>query len=357
MTADQILILIILVSSIILFVSEKLRADVVALLVLLSLIVTGLLTVDEAFQGFASPAVVTVWAVFIISGGLQRSGVADIIAQYLLNWAGDSEKRLLIFIMLAAGIMSAFMNNIGAVAILMPAVISIGRRLNISPSKLLMPLAFSALLGGNITLIGTPPNILAASLMQNAGLEPFGFFDFAPTGLLVMGAGVIYMLLIGRKLIPDRSPSGGLSRSYNVRDYLSEVTLEAGSELAGKRLSETDLGLSHNLNVIRIRSPENQLLYPIENHTLTVGDTLLIEGTPQDIIQASKAFRLQPVTAFSPAESLAAMEADDFHLAEITLAPNSNLENQTVQQIDLRGQYNLSVLALRHNGVEQIDQL
>ena len=164
MTVEHTLVLAILLGALILFVSEKVRADVVALLVMLALIVTGLITVEEAFAGFASPAVVTVWAVFMISGGLQRSGVADMIARRLLELAGNDSHRLLILLMVASGVMSAFMNNIGAVAILMPAVISIGRKLDIPISKLLMPLAFAALLGGNITLIGTPPNILATSL-------------------------------------------------------------------------------------------------------------------------------------------------------------------------------------------------
>lgn len=242
MTLDQILVVVILIGALILFVTEKLRADLVALLVLLALLVTNLLTVEEAFLGFSNPAVITVWAVFIISGGLQRSGVADIIAQYMLRWAGHSEFRLLVFIMLAAGVMSAFMNNIGAVAILMPAVISIGRRLDIPVSRLLMPLAFSALLGGNLTLIGTPPNILAASIMQSAGVEPFRFFDFAPTGIIVLSVGMLYMLFIGRWLIPERETSNSLSTQYPVRDYFSELAIKADSPLIGSQLNETDLG-------------------------------------------------------------------------------------------------------------------
>lgn len=353
MTAENILVLLILLGAIILFVSEKLRADVVALLVLLAVIVTGLLTVDQALQGFASPAVVTVWAVFIISGGLQRSGTADVIGKKLLQWAGSNETRLLFFLMLGAGIMSAFMNNIGAVAILMPAVISIGRQRNISPSKLLMPLAFAALLGGNMTLIGTPPNILASSIMQEYGVEPFRFFDFLPTGLLVLGAGISYMMLIGRKLIPDRIPAGGYAQEYHVRDYLAEVQIAPTSELVGQSLNETNLGSDYNLNVVYIQSNQQEKLSAVTSHILQAGEILLLEGQPQDIVNARQTYQLQQVSNNAPDNWAEETEQDDWHLAEITLGPNTLLEGKTLRQINFREHYQLSVLALRHNGVDQ----
>lgn len=357
MTTDNILVLAILLIAVILFASEKLRADVVALLVLLTLIVTGLVTVDEAFQGFASPAVVTVWAVFIISGSLQRSGVADVIARQLLRWAGNNETRLLLFLMIGAGFMSAFMNNIGAVAILMPAVISIGRRLEISSSKLLMPLAFAALLGGNMTLIGTPPNILAASIMQDYGVEPFAFFDFLPTGLLVLGAGVLYMILVGRRLIPDRIPPGSLSQEYHVRDFLTEVQITAGSQLIGKRIKETDLGSEYDLSVVYVNTHEASLVSPSSEYTLEEHDILLLKGRPEAIVRASEFYGFLPTADFSPGNWSAEAESEDFHLAEITLAPNSSLERQTLAEINFRDRYGLSVLAVRHDGVDQVNRL
>ena len=160
--------------------------DVVALGVLIATVLTGLVEPRQAFEGFADPAVVTVWAVFIISGGITKTGVADAIGQWMMRRVGDNPQRLLVLMMITAGVMSAFMNNIGAVAILLPAVMSVCRTLSIPPSKMLIPLAVASLLGGNITLIGTPPNLIAAQMMTDAGIEPFGFFDFAPTGLAVL---------------------------------------------------------------------------------------------------------------------------------------------------------------------------
>ena len=357
MTTDNILVLAILLIAIFLFASEKLRADVVALLLLLTLIITELVTIDEAFQGFASPAVVTVWAVFIISGSLQRSGVADVIARQLLRWAGNNETRLLLFLMIGAGFMSAFMNNIGAVAILMPAVIGIGRRLKISSSKLLMPLAFAALLGGNMTLIGTPPNILAASIMQDYGIEPFSFFDFMPTGLLVLGAGVLYMILVGRRLIPDRLPPGSLSQEYHVRDFVTEVQITAESQLIGKTIKETDLGSEYDLNVVYVNPHQSELVSPTNDYKLKEQDILLLEGKPESIVRAAESYGFLPTADFSPGDWSVGAESDDFHLAEITLAPNSTLAEQTLREINFRDRYGLSVLAVRHNGIDQVSRL
>ncbi|MBP7044682.1 MAG: SLC13 family permease [Chloroflexi bacterium] len=357
MGLENILILLILIGSVALFVSEKLRVDVVAMLVLLALLATGLITVEEAFSGFASPAVVTVWAVFIISGGLSVSGVADLMARWMLRLVGSSEVRLLTVIMLAAGVMSAFMNNIGAVAILLPAVISLGRKLRIAASKLLIPLAFAALLGGNMTLIGTPPNILAASIMADYGVPPFGFFDFLPTGLLALAVGMIYMLLLGRHLLPERPSGPDLSNQYRVRDFLTEVRLDERSPLLGRLLSETDFGENYNLNVLYVRQPPAGGMQPPDAYRLAAGDILLLEGTPQEIVDASQQYRLLPVQEWTAVNWHPETYPDEFHLAEVTLAPNSRYENKTIKQIDLRKQYGLSVLAIRHNGEDQAAQL
>ena len=211
-----------------LFVTERLSIDLVAMLVLAALILTGLLTPEEAFSGFASPAVITVWAVFIVSGALVSTGVADTIARAILPLAGGSPARLTVVTMLVVGVMSAFMNNIGAVAILMPAVITVARETDTSPSKLLIPLSFASLMGGNMTLIGTPPNILASSILATYGdLEPFTFFDFLPTGLLVLVTGTVYMTLIGRHLLPDRAPSQSPADDHAANAFLAEVEIAA----------------------------------------------------------------------------------------------------------------------------------
>lgn len=357
MTPDQVVVFIILGAAVLLFVTEKIRVDLVALLVLAAIILTGLLPVEEALAGFASPAVVTVWAVFIISGAMSRSGIADVIAGTVLRFAGASETRLLLLIMGVASVMSAFMNNIGAVAILMPAVTSIGRKLDIPPARLLMPLAFAALLGGNMTLIGTPPNILASDILADyGGIEPFAFFDFLPMGLVVVVAGALYMMLIGRHLLPKTGrASARLDNAYPVRENLTELRIEPDSQLRGVSVSETELGIRHDLNIVYVVNREEKLIGPMRGYALQNGDLLVVEGLESDVAAAVLANGLSVVESFSPDEWKPELAGDNLHLAEITLRPNSRLAAKTLRTMDFRRRYGLSVLALRHRGAELTD--
>jgi di/tricarboxylate transporter len=351
LTLENILVLSILAGAIILFISERLRVDVVAMIVLVALVLTGLVSIEEAFSGFASPAVITVWAVFIVSGGLTRSGVADSIARQVVRLAGTNTARLTVIIMLGVGVMSAFMNNIGAVAILLPAVVSVARETNTPPSKLLIPLAWASLMGGNMTMIGTPPNILASGILESyGGLEPFQFFDFLPMGIAILATGIIYMLFVGRRLLPERTLGGELSQSYQIQEYLTEVRVMEGSPLVGKTVKEADLDNRYGLNVIHIHlcCQDNETASPTSDHWLEVGDELHIEAKPNAILEAEEVLKLQPV----PDREIQSWEPEPsriaFELAEIVLAPNSVLRGKTFSEIDFRSRFGLSVLALRH---------
>ncbi|MBT7072093.1 MAG: SLC13 family permease [Anaerolineae bacterium] len=346
MTLDNYLIFSILGVALILFVSEKIRVDIVAMMVLVTLTLTGLLSLDEAFSGFASPAVITVWAIFIISGGLTRSGVADLIARFILKLAGHNQVRLLVLIMLTVGLMSAFMNNIGAVAILLPAVISVAREMKTSPSKLLIPLAWASLMGGNITLVGTPPNILASSMLQNyENIPNLNFFDFAPMGIIVLITGILYMVFIGRHLLPDRTPTTGLSQDNPVREYLSEVEIQRKSPLIGKSIYDIDW---NDLTVLQIKTVEKEILNPQSDHRLKSGDRLLVESPAEALVEALQNLGLAP----APEGDTASKQIPDhsLKLAEIILAPNSTLSGKTLAETNFRIQYGLSVMAIRHNG-------
>jgi di/tricarboxylate transporter len=353
MTTDNILVLGILAAAVALFVSEKLRVDVVAMLVLAALGLTGLVTPEEAFSGFSSPAVITVWAVFIVSGGLTRSGVADMIAYRVVRLAGRNQLRLTVLIMVTVGVMSAFMNNIGAVAILLPAVMSVARETDIPPSRLLIPLAWASLMGGNMTMIGTPPNILASSILESYGnIEPFSFFDFTPMGIVVLTAGILYMVLVGRRLLPRRTPGGDLADSYPVQEYLTEVRVDETSPLLGKTVREASLENRYGLNVIHIHlcCQEGETVSAMTDHRLQAGDELHLEATADAILAASETLKLVPV----PDRSIQPWEEEPeraaFELAEVVLAPTSGLRGSTLRQIDFRSRFGLAVLAIRHHG-------
>ncbi|MFH1907438.1 MAG: SLC13 family permease [Chloroflexota bacterium] len=354
MTQENLLVMVILAAAVILFVSERLRVDLIAMMVLITLTLTGLVTIEEAFSGFASPAVITVWAVYIVSGGLFRSGVADTLANFMLRLAGRSYLRLLFVIMATVGIMSSFMNNIGAVAILLPAVVSVARKINVAPSKLLIPMAFTSLLGGQVTLIGTPPNILAASIMETyGGLEPFGFFDFTPMGAIVLVAGILYFMLIGNRLLPSRTPGGQLSEAYHIRDYLSEVRIGEKSALDGKTLPESQLGQRYSLNVVQIQRSEERLLVPSQDPLLTVGDILLVQGSSQNILKASEALDLEAIPEWKFEELSQGSQV----MVEVTLSPGSHMQGQTLKQSDFRARYGLTVLAIQHRGKSRVSNL
>ncbi|MFU8771841.1 MAG: SLC13 family permease, partial [Anaerolineales bacterium] len=326
MTPEITLVLAIIFVAVILFATEKLRVDVIALLVLLTLILTGLLEPLEAFSGFSNPAVITVWAVYIVSGGLFRTGVADLLGEQIIRIAGKSEPRLIVIIMLACGTMSAFMNNIGATAVLLPAVVGISRRAKIPVSRLLIPLSFSSLMGGNMTLIGTPPNVLATSILADRGLPSFGFIDFLPTGLIVFGTGIVYMVLIGRHLLPARQNTDTTYTSKQIREYASEVSLKPNSPLIGKTLYESRLGADYDITVITIIR-QGKLQSSINRDTqLLENDILVVESSVQNLMRARDALNL--TIEAERKFALDDLDQESTHIVEVTLAPRSRMVGQ-----------------------------
>jgi len=356
MTPQIAMVLAILALAIMLFVTERLRVDIVALLVLISLALTSLVTPAEALSGFSNPAVVTVWAVFILSGGLSRTGVANLVGRQVLRLAGQSEVRLVAVIMLTAGIVSSFMNNVGAVALLLPVVMDIARRTGQPPSKLLMPLAFSSLLGGLTTLIGTPPNILVSDALRDYGLRPFQLFDYTPVGLTVMLAGVAFMTLVGRHLLPTRdlakeSPAQNQTDSrqlYDLHERLSVMRLPADSVLASKTLAESRLGSALGLNVIAILRDGQVQRAPDPDIILQSGDRLLVEGRLDQLDELRDWRHLAFENNRRAVKRLISTEID---IAEVRLSPHSLLVGQTLLQSDFRRHFGVNVLAILRGGV------
>ncbi|HSJ56126.1 MAG TPA: SLC13 family permease [Anaerolineae bacterium] len=347
MTPQIALTLGILVVAVVLFATELLRVDVIALLVLLALGLTGLVGAEELFSGFASPAVVTVWAVYIVSGALFRTGVADFLGERIVRVAGTSEPRLIAIIMLTCGVMSAFMNNIGATAVLLPAVAGISRQAKVPLSKLLIPLSFSSLLGGNMTLIGTPPNVLAASLLTEAGLPSLGFFDFFPTGAIVFAAGIVYMVFVGRHLLPVRQPVEEVQAAA-LREYVSEVRVPAESKLVGQTLAESGLGAEYDLTVVAIVRDEETPGAVNPQMPLEAGDLLLVEGTLDRLVRARDALGL--VIEAERKWELDDLDSEEVHVVEATLAPRSRMEGRTLRGMHFRDRYGFTALAISRHG-------
>lgn len=354
MTFEIILTLSIIVVAVILFATEKLRVDIIALLVLLTLVLSGLIEADQAFLGFASPAVITVWAIYIVSGALFKTGVTDVLGAWISRLAGNSEPRLIAIIMLTCGTMSAFMNNIGATAMLLPAVVGISRKSGVRLSKLLIPLAFSSLLGGNMTQIGTPPNILATSILTERGLPSFEFFDFAPTGIIVFLTGVLYMVLLGRFLLPSHTNVEDVQVA-KLREYVTEVRVLAESRLVGLSLEEASLNDKVGLSVLAIVHEGKQVARIDSETVIGVDDLLIVSGEIKSLIEADK--RLGVVIEPDFKFQLSDLDTESAHVFEAVLPSRSHFTGRTVKNIRFRDRYGFTVLAIWRQGEVLVDRL
>jgi len=347
MTIEMALVFLIIVIAIGLFLSEKLRPDVIAMLVMISLILTQLITFEQAFASFANPAVITVGAVLVISYGLFQTGMADFLGGRILQISGTNQSLLIVSLMLTVGIMSAFMNNIGATAVLLPAVMGICKQTDIPPSKLLIPLSFASLMGGNLTLIGTPPNILAsAALGKYVGIE-FGFFDFLPMGVVILSSGILYMATIGHHLLPHRGLAN-LAKTYYKREYLSEVHVLPQSPLAGQNIIESRFGHDFDLTIVGItRDCELRLgIHPEES--IMPNDTLLVKGSLDQIFKLKKQRNLYLEFGDNNNSLPHKLTSPDVTIAEVSISDATNLDGKSIRDIRFRQKYGLTVLALQH---------
>ncbi len=354
MTPDIMLVFGILVVVIVVLVTEIMPLEVLALLVLGVLAITGLVSPTEALAGFSNPAVVTIWAVFILSGGLTRTGIANILGRYLLKMAGTGEKRMVILIMVIAGGLSAFMNNVAVAALMLPVVMDITRKTGYSPSQMLMPLAYGSLLGGLTTMIGTPPNILVSEALRTNGLQSFGLFDFTPVGLVVMVVGILFMTYVGSRLLPQQNLLAGKVKKeqnflsqYRIQEMLFRITIPETSALVGKTLASSNLGSRLGLNVVGINRNRQTFLAPEVSEKILAGDELIVEGRLDRIQEMNNWGHLL-------SESQAADDWDMLsgimRVAEVQLSGSGQYVGHTLSELGFRNNYSLNVLAIRRAG-------
>ena len=348
MTTQIAITLSIIVGALLLFASDRFRVDVVALIVLLSVALAGLIGPEEVFAGFSNPAVITVWAVYIVSGGLFKTGVADVLGKYILRLSGNNEMRLIAVIMIACGIISAFMNNVGATAMLLPAVVSISRQTKVPVSKLLIPLSFSSLLGGSLTLIGTPANILATSIVAENGLPTFGFFDFTFISSILFATGILYMVFLGRRLLPVRQAPGEEKATQDLRKFISEVKVIPSSRLASQTLYESRLGADYDLTVIAIFRDELEITSLDRDTCIEPNDILLVEGNFEKLMRANDDLGLTNAT--EPHIQLDELDDEGAHVVEATLGPRSTMVGRSLRSINFRDRYGFNVLAIYRQG-------
>ncbi|MDE2877302.1 SLC13 family permease [Candidatus Palauibacter soopunensis] len=354
MTVDVVIVLAIVAVAVVLFVTEWVRYDGVALMVLLSLAISGVIPMARAIEGFANPAVVTIAAVLVLSGGLYKTGVANVVGAQVLRLAGDSPVRVTALLMLTSGLMSGVMNNTAAVALLIPVVIDISRRLGMRPSRLLIPLSFAALLGGMTTLIGTGPNILLSSILERMGQGGFGFFAFTPVGATALTLGVLYVVLAGRHFLPDRSTGdeeGGdeidLTGRYRLAQSLLALRIPSGSALDGCSLVEGRLGQALGYDLLAVRRKGHLVRAPERDFRLRSDDVLIVEGRIEALERLRAWGRL--VRHRESNDALGRLVKDSTVLAEVAVAEKSDLVDGTVRSIDFRNRFQAHVVAVRRD--------
>jgi di/tricarboxylate transporter len=348
MTPDIAILLAILFAALILFSFEWVSVDIVALGVLLALILTGLLPPDQAFAGFGSDTVILILGLLILTAALVRTGVVEMTGRWIMQYSGDSPTRALNVVTVAAATMSAFMSNTASTAFFLPIVIGLARRAKVSASKLLMPLAFAAILASSVTLIATSTNIVVSGLMTQSGMEPLGMFELAPAGLPIAVVGILYMLLIGRRLIPDRSDPEELTEEFDLSPYLSEVVILQDSPLVGKSLAESGLGRDLDLTVLRMERGRSATMAPKADQQLMADDELLVQGGRENILKImnTAGLKLKAEVKLSEADLL----TQDTGLFEVILLPRSPLIGRNLKRLQFREKYGLQVLAVNRLG-------
>lgn len=378
MTLDMWIAIFILFAAILLFLTEWVRVDVVALGVIIALILTNLLTPQEALSGFSNPAVLTIAALFVVGGAIMQTGLAGAIGRRILDIAGSSWVRLTAVIMVTVALLSAVMSDTGTVAVLLPGIISLAIGAKISPSRLLIPLAYGSLLGGATTLIGTPPNIIVSDLLNEQGLTPFGFFDYTPIGLVLLLAGTSFVLLVGRRILPDYKATTEVQRVetpeelvnlYQLSDNLYRLRVRRGSTLIGLTLAEASLRRDFDLNILDIsRADQNRHTTLYEDAGSATGsqesksselttetvfqfnDTLIAKGKVTDITQAAARWNLGVQPARADDED--ALISNEVGIAEIVLPPRSSLLGKNLVELGFGSRYYLTVLDIQRPGSE-----
>ncbi len=360
MNPDLFWVLGLLAGAVTLFVIGKPRMDVVALLVLVALPLTGVLDLQQTLAGFSDANVILIAALFIIGDGLVRTGIAYRLGDWLVAKAGSSETRLLILLMLAVAGLGSVMSSTGVVAIFIPVVLGVAARLRIAPARLMMPLAFAGLISGMLTLVATPPNLVVHAELRRAGLDGFGFFAFTPIGLSILALGVGYMLLARRWLVrrdagnaePPRLTLADLAERYRLSERERRLQVRADSPLANQVLNELQLRREHGINVIAIERRQRLrtlLLMASGNTQLEPGDVLLVDiASPAiGLLGSYQALGLEPMPL---PHSYFSLHAHELGLAEVALPPESQLPGKTIQELGFRSRHKLNVVGLRRQG-------
>ncbi|MBU2647951.1 SLC13 family permease [bacterium] len=343
--------LFILIATIALFVSEKLRVDVVAIIVMIALPWFGLVTPSETFSGLSSNAVISIMAVMILGYGVDKSGVMNHLTKPILTIAGKNQKRLIAVIGGAVGILSAFIQNIGATALFLPAVLKIANQVKISPSRLLMPIGFSAILGGTLTLFGSGPLIILNDLLAKSGAKTFGIFDVTPIGVALLSAGIIYFLLLGKFVLPQADSQQEIDDQETLIDFYQISNryhigkILENSKIIGKKLDSIELWDLYKLHLIILKESDDLLYAPWRHTVFSPGQVMVLSGPAEGFLRFAEDYQ---ISILDLEKEQLAEELKRFGYAEVIIPPNSSLKGRSLKEISFRKKFGVEPIQL-HN--------
>lgn len=361
--------ILILVAAAAFFVSGKFRSDIVALCALLGLLIFQILTPEEALAGFSNQVVIMMIGLFVVGGAIFQTGLAKMISSKILKLAGKSELRLFLLVMLVTGFIGAFVSNTGTVALLLPIVVSLAHNAGMSPSRLLMPLAFASSMGGMMTLIGTPPNLIIQDTLTGAGFQELSFFSFLPVGLVCLATGIIVLLSLSKIFLSKKEKknekiSAGktlnqLVNEYSLADNLFRLRAQEHSGIIGKTVLELDLRRKYGINILEIRRGEtaqHRFLKTVTQElaspdtVISSGDVMYVTGSSENISRFADDYRMEMLDEHTSEEASATGKTLAFYdigIAEIVLMPSSDIINRTIKEAGFRDKFNVNVLGIR----------
>ena len=341
----------------VLMASNRIRFDVIALMVVLALMLSGILTVPEALSGFGSPVVILVAGLLVVGEMLDRTGVAAGIGNWILHKGGDSETRLYVLIMLSAGVLGAVMSSTAIVAIFIPIVLRIAAKTGLQASRLLLPMSYAALISGMLTLIATTPNIVVSEELKSTGHQSLGFFSFSPVGIAVLAVAIVYILVFGRRLLPTQPETpqiaGSSRRLFDIwKDYRTELDyvnarLAPGSPLAGAIIEDSGISARYNVRILSLFRGKEHVPLPLPSMVLKERDSLLLVGRADDI---NRLLEEQNLAAIDASEKEIQRWMWDVGASTLLIHPESELVGKSLHENEFRSQYHLHVLGMRREG-------
>ena len=358
--------IVVLFISVAFFISGKLRSDIVALCALVTLMLLGILTPEEALSGFSSNVIIMMVGLFVVGGAIFQTGRAKMISSRLMKLAGTSETRLFVLVMLVTSLMGAFVSNTGTVAIMIPIVVSMAMSVKMNPGRLLMPLAFASSMSGMMTLIGTPPNLVINEELLSNGYEGLGFFTFLPVGLICAAVGTLLLLPLSKKFLSKPGALSGASASsgkslkslvkeYGISSNLHRLQVNAGSLVVGKMIGELDIRKNYSLNIIEVRHIERNQRNPLSKSVvqqaadsdtvLRADDILYISGSEAIVKVFAEKYKLE-ILPDNDNSTSKALDFYDIGVAEIVVMSSSSVVNKTIREVEFRSKYNVSVLGI-----------